>query len=200
MPGLLKLEALLDEATSAAAVAACQNVRFAPWYCYLAGGKRIDCFGVPPADLDCLAVDFRPVAPREDAPFFEAIASRFSGDRNKQFFSDISGVDLSGTDATWMLISWRPTTFTVPHTDQVPGRPTRLVVSLSLTADWHESFGGITHFRWEGRNDAYTVYPRANDAIVFRPFPGSLHWVEPISLAAPANKRYSLTILYRDAV
>jgi len=74
------------------------------WYCYLAGGKRIDCFGVPPADLDCLAVDFRPVAPREDAPFFEAIASRFSGDRNKQFFSDISGVDLSGTDATWMLI------------------------------------------------------------------------------------------------
>jgi hypothetical protein len=198
MPGLIKLESLLEESTSADAVSACQQVHFVPWYCYLDDGKRVDRFGVPPDGLDCLAVDFRPAAPADDAPFFEAVASRFSEERNRRFFSDITGVDLRGTDATWMLISWKPHTFTVAHTDQVPGRPTRLAISLSLTSEWNESFGGMTYFRWEGRDVAYKVCPRANEAIVFRPFPGSWHWVEPIAATAPANKRYTLTILYRD--
>jgi 2-oxoglutarate-Fe(II)-dependent oxygenase superfamily protein len=84
--------------------------------------------------------------------------------------------------------------FVEAHTDHVPKQ--KLVLSLSLTEQWEESYGGTAVFAWTGLERAVRIPPRLNTAVLFVPFSGSFHWVEQISKNAPAKRRFTWTLFF----
>lgn len=113
------------------------------------------------------------------------------------FLSAIAGTRLRGLEIPGTLTGWDPGHFLGEHTDEGdPQRPTKLVVSLSLTSSWKPEFGGMTHYQWLGHESEIVVEPTANTATLFQPGEHSVHWVTPINGTAPANKRYTWTLDY----
>ena len=110
--------------------------------------------------------------------------------------SEMTGLELSASDGD-VLTCWGPWSFIQPHDDVGdPDQPARLVISLSLTTRWDARHGGVTVWACEGTGRAVRLEPRLNNAVLFAPAPGALHWVEQVAGEAPRRTRFTWTLRY----
>jgi Rps23 Pro-64 3,4-dihydroxylase Tpa1-like proline 4-hydroxylase len=109
--------------------------------------------------------------------------------------SDLTGTTLTAVTDD-LLTCWGPGSFLEQHTDYVAGSKVRLVLSLSLTTRWHPSYGGTTVFAWRALDRIVRLQPRLNTAVLFVPFPGSVHSVEQVSNNAPPRRRFTWTAFF----
>jgi hypothetical protein len=135
--------------------------------------------------------------PVEGVPLLRALHDLLVAEETLVAMESLTGIALSRDGHRSVLTSWGPWTFLGPHTDAASaGRPNRLIVSLSLTRHWDRRFGGITGFQWNGAGPTVWVEPRLNNAVIFKAFEGSVHWVEQIAGDAPDRLRYTFTMEY----
>ena len=141
-----------------------------------------------------VTIHHRPVEP---VPMLQALHDLFVMEETIAAMEQLTGVVLSRKDHRSVLTAWGPWSFLRPHTDASDRtRANGLIVSLSLTRNWDTRYGGMTGFQWNAAGPTTWVAPQLNTAVLFRPFAGSVHWVEQISGDAPDRLRYTFTMQY----
>jgi hypothetical protein len=133
----------------------------------------------------------------EPVPQLDALQELFTAEPTLAAMERLTGMELSRHGHRSVLTAWGPWSFLGPHTDATrAGRPNRVLISLSLTRRWDVRYGGLTGFQWNGSGPAIRVEPKLNSAVIFRAFPGSVHWVEQVGGDAPDRLRYTWTMEY----
>lgn len=151
-------------------------------------------FGSPEEELYYVSAHRR-LPPDQRVP--PAIDACMGSAATRAALAALTGVTVDSYGEPSTLTGWGPGDFLGEHCDYgTPERPTRLIVSVSLTGDWSSDYGGLTHFRWLGGDDEIVVAPRLNVATIFRAGHHSVHWVAPISITAPAGRRFTWTMHY----
>jgi hypothetical protein len=151
-------------------------------------------FFEPVEDRLYITIHHRPLRP---VPQHEALHERFVAEETLAAMEALTGITLSREGHRSVLTSWGPWSFIGPHSDAfLAGRPTKLIISLSLTRRWDPAYGGITGFQWDRTGPTTWVTPELNTAVLFRPFAGSYHWVEQVAGDAPERLRYTWTMEY----
>lgn len=131
---------------------------------------------------------------RSSAPL-DFLREAFEDDATIESLSKMTGIPLKKSSGG-LLTSWQPGSFLECHTDHAPGSDFKLVVSLSLTARWHASYGGIGVFSWGDFPSRVHVPPRRNTAVLFAPHSRSYHWVEQVAEHAPPRRRFTWTVCF----
>ncbi len=197
LPGFLVLEQLLEPGVVATLRAACLEQEYATWCVGAPEGRPQELrsgFGEPDEEHLYVTVHQRAVKP---SPALLAVRERMGSPEVLETLRQLTGLELSRLGLPDVLSCWDAYSFIEPHTDvAVPGHPPRLVISLSLTEGWRPAFGGRTTFAWANSARAVTLEPRLNQAVLFTPFDGSLHWVEQVSAEAPSRTRFTWTLHY----
>lgn len=135
---------------------------------------------------------------RTPLPAFDEAARTLGTPQILKWLSSACGVVLDHLDPRHVLTRWPAGGFLGPHTDAGgPEVPVSLVLSISLTRKWDRAWGGATVFSWEGSDRRVVSWPQLGQVALFRPHPGSLHWVERIHPDAPSQTRHTWTLHYR---
>lgn len=131
--------------------------------------------------------------PRMAVAQLELLESAFDAPELIMLLAELTGIDVTRLVRPAVVSCWGAGSFFEPHTDHDPHRGVRLVVSLSLTTDWKQVYGGTTVYAWRGGDAVVRVKPRFNQAVLFAPSPRSVHWVEQIAACAPGHRRFTWT-------
>lgn len=176
-------------------LAGCRNAQYSTFcaYCEPTDRKKVlSEFCEPREGPLYVTVHQRPTYPIRE---LEWLSELFNTSEALAAVADLTGISAKRCD-DGVLTCWGPETFVEAHTDYVPQRRQKLVLSLSLTEQWDHSYGGTTVFAWTGLGRAVRMPPRLNTAVLFVPFSGSFHWVEQISKNAPAKRRFTWTLFF----
>lgn len=169
---------------------------YATWCGYSLTGKEADLkahFCEPNDQAFFVTVHQRPTRP---IPLLDKIGKSFAQPEVMQALREMTGLPLNEMRpfGSEILTRWTPGSFLNAHTDAGPKeRPTQLVISLSLTANWCPDFGGSTMFKWEGSDQSIETWPLFNSAVLFRAHPGSTHWVNRVEDHARSS-RFTFTL------
>lgn len=197
LPGLLVVNRLLDEVSAGMLRAACSQGDYAT-YCVFTKeeepGKFQSRFTEPEEGATYVTIHHRARGP---SPQLLAVRDRLASPEVIQFLNRMTGLSLSRLGQPDVLTLWEAWSFIEPHTDMgTSGEPPKLVISLSLTEGWKPEYGGRTTFAWSNAQRSITLEPRFNQAVIFAPFEGSVHWVEQLTEAAPPRTRFTWTLHY----
>lgn len=171
--------------------------KFSTWCGYSKTGDPDDLesgFIDPNEEWSFVTVHERPL---EKIDGLDEFADSFTDPLVLKHLSNLTGLDIESRLSTGseILTRWRAGHFIAPHTDAgTTDKPTKLVISIALTQNWDESFGGSTHFTWGGKQEV--VWPLFNSAVLFRPHTESVHWVQEIACET-APDRYNFTMHFR---
>jgi len=152
--------------------------------------------GFGPPDPECSFLTYHQRS-REPLVELEDVGAALASPEVLALLSELTGERLSRLGLPHVLTSWGPGCFLGEHCDAGPSdKPAKLVIALSLTKYWERGFGGATQFAWSGSGRRVTTWPRLNQAALFRPHLGSIHWVEHIAEHAPYATRFTWTLHY----
>jgi Rps23 Pro-64 3,4-dihydroxylase Tpa1-like proline 4-hydroxylase len=134
--------------------------------------------------------------PRVPVPALETLKSEFEAPATLEALREMTGVEVTEMAFAPVLTAWGRGTFLEAHTDAGPKtRPTRLVISVSLTEAWSSDYGGTTVWAWTNEEPLRLV-PTSNQAVLFAPSERTRHWVEPVASHAPERARYTWTLYF----
>jgi hypothetical protein len=132
----------------------------------------------------------------EPVPAIDRFARLFEKRETIDALSLITGLRLTRAVEPGVVTYWPPSSFLEAHTDYAEESDAKLVLSISLTANWNPSYGGATAYAFSGANRSVRLQPSLNSAVLFTPFCGSWHWVEQIAESAPPLRRFTWTAFF----
>lgn len=197
LPGFVVIPDFLTAEALSNALEGCHSAEYATFCGYSPTGDPRDIraeFCEPREDYTYATIHERPVS---EIPQLTRLYEAFATAETRRVLAEMTGIELREIGFPSVLTCWGPWSFLEPHTDAgTPSRPTRLVVSLSLTERWDPRHGGATTFWWTGSPRSVTIQPQLNTAVLFAPHPGSFHWVEQIAGDAPPRSRFTWVLPY----
>lgn len=196
LPGFAIIPDFLEASLADSILEEASSVPYATWCGYSPTGRQEDLkahFCEPNEEAFYVTVHKRPLQPVRR---LDEIGKAFAHPEVIAALREITGLPLQAMRpfGSEILTRWTPGSFLNEHTDAGPlSKPTLLVISLSLTRNWHAHFGGSTVFKWDGSSNAVQTWPVFNSAVLFRAHAGSTHWVNKIEEHA-SDERFTFTL------
>ncbi len=196
LPGFAIVPNFLDPHLASSILDEALTVPYSTWCGYSPTGRPEDLrahFCEPNEEAFYVTVHQRPT---RAVRLLDEVGRAFASPDSLETLRQMTGLPITAMRpfGSEILTRWPPGSFLDKHTDAgPPDKPTLLVISLSLTKEWRQDYGGSTVFQWDGSHGEVETWPVFNTAVLFRAHRGSTHWVNRIEDHA-SHDRFTFTL------